>query len=644
MKCMLDTVGYNSKPTTKAGEITKRIADLEVEITLEELLNSILAGKTFKPAVVGRTENDWVEQQLFALDFDDNVTIEQIKEKCANLGVLPAFGYTSFSHTEEKHKFRLIFANNEIITDYDTAKMTQLCLMQIFNECDKQCKNLNRFYYGGISEIKFDMNNRINAIELIEKYKEQIEYSSTDIIKKGYTTKVTNDKYTKGDKVDGHSNGIITIPIICPSMLSYDESNLHYIRERDVKSLKNKLNRVEITFETDGEFFEYIRKQINIGELLEIPYPTSFKCILHKDDNNSAGIFQNEEGVYLYKCFGENCKYSNKALNTITLIEAICNFNTRQKTYEFIKEVFNLKIQETDFQKRQKDILSDIESSILNNNRTQDGLTEFVAYCPQTDKNLRYAKDLFLTMIRIAKDNIYDEEYTDKDGNVIFFASLGYILSQSASKSVSDLKIAQRLAALTYHRLIRKLDDGEIPERLLKRSQGYAIHNKNGGNKRINWYSIPAFVINHFIDIEQQGVKWKGYGYTLTGVSREMFYRNEGSEIADWIYPQNKYRIDKSTGEILATTTTRLSDERTLAIEKCLVGYLKDKGYCIERDLLRDIMKEHNCKEDVVKRQLKKVQAQLISKHNLIRLKSGKAIKEQYNIDSDGYPFIFIKA
>ena len=172
VKVMLDNVQYKDKPQgIEIAKITNRLEKAQVEVEIKELANRLVRGQTFKPSfLMGKKETDWKEQQLFALDFDKNTTIEAELNRCKELNILPVFAYTSFSHTSEHHKFRLVFCNDEVITDYNTALQLQLTLMQIFSNSDERCKNLSRLYFGGKELIYTGYDNRINYSEILNKY------------------------------------------------------------------------------------------------------------------------------------------------------------------------------------------------------------------------------------------------------------------------------------------------------------------------------------------------------------------------------------------------------------------------------------------------------------------------------------------
>ena len=178
IKCMLDSKSYLVKPQGKEiGAITNRLEKSQVEISIKNLADKLIKGVTFKPSLLnGKKETDWVQSQLFALDFDENTTIEIELERCKDLNIFPCFGYTSFSHTEENHKFRLVFCTDEVISSYEIALRLQLTLMSIFENCDEKCKNLSRLYFGGRKLIYEGFDNTMDYRHILDKYSD----SSTD--------------------------------------------------------------------------------------------------------------------------------------------------------------------------------------------------------------------------------------------------------------------------------------------------------------------------------------------------------------------------------------------------------------------------------------------------------------------------------
>ena len=47
-------------------------------------------------------------------------------------------------------------------------------------------------------------------------------------------------------------------------------------------------------------------------------------------------------------------------------------------------------------------------------------LNKFKELCPQADKNIKNAKDTFLMMLSIARNNVYSEKFSNNDGEIVF--------------------------------------------------------------------------------------------------------------------------------------------------------------------------------------------------------------------------------
>jgi len=637
IKLIIDKVGYNSKPQgSDGGTITKRMTiDTVKEYLIEEIKESILQGKTIRPSYCGGREDSWKSQQLFMIDIDDNMTITEAIEKCYKLNIIPNFIYTSFSHTEEHHKFRLVFVIDKEISDYNIAKKIHLYLMEMMGESDEKCKNINRFYYAG-KTIPFDSGNILDSDNLIEKSKDIV---INDIRAK---RKVKDNKDSLNLSSLLSSNGVLgvldnndisNIPILysTPKLPSIEPEiyTIKAITNRDINILKSVYGKNEKKiFETNQEFIDYIRTEIDLGEFLGFHYPRSIRCIFHDDNNNSAGIFQNEDGAWIYHCFGCNVSY-----NIVGVIERLACFKSRPKTYKFIKEIFNLEIMETEWQKEQKEILLE-NLKILNNGEFEDN-------SPQANKNIKGIKHYLEKLILIALDNIHNENLTDEEGQVVFFASANYLAKQMGISPNSINKIYQKLVVLTYHKLLNKLDDKELPERFLKRAM--AININSGKNNHINFFSIPSYTVNNFPDIEQRGKQWKDNHYTMKGVSREMFYRAEGLDMANELYPQYKQVTENIEGtyQVIDRTTTKKSDIRTNNIVKAIHELIEEHGYATERGIVLRLKDKYRYITTEI--QIKKSLKEICDSYDLKRIRTNKETKEFFKMDSNGYPFIICK-
>lgn len=166
---MFDTKQQIVKPDkNEAGKIQIRLK--ATEMSIQDLAEGLISGCSFKPALLtGKTSDSWVSQQLFALDFDGGITIEQALKKCQDFNIIPAFAYTSFSHTESHHKFRFVFATEIPITDLRARNVVQRALMLLFKESDQCTEDPARMFYGGLQLIHEEYESVLCPYWLIQK-------------------------------------------------------------------------------------------------------------------------------------------------------------------------------------------------------------------------------------------------------------------------------------------------------------------------------------------------------------------------------------------------------------------------------------------------------------------------------------------
>lgn len=153
---ILDSVAYQSKPKKEAALIQYRFKEAKPTIlTVEEVARAVTNGQTVKPCVCfGPKDNQrYVCQSLFFLDFDNDsnvISSEEAVRYAKSHGLVPAFGYHSFSSTPEHEKFRLVFRSKYPILDPNLRDKIQATLMNIFKDhCDAKCKDRTRIFFGG---------------------------------------------------------------------------------------------------------------------------------------------------------------------------------------------------------------------------------------------------------------------------------------------------------------------------------------------------------------------------------------------------------------------------------------------------------------------------------------------------------------
>jgi hypothetical protein len=97
-----------------------------------------------------RSNDTWLEQQVFALDFDDGtITTEEVIERLNQIGIYPQVWYSTFSDSPQKRKFRVVIFLDAPVTDKRTHKFIFDTLFFLFPEVDKQCRDASRYFFGG---------------------------------------------------------------------------------------------------------------------------------------------------------------------------------------------------------------------------------------------------------------------------------------------------------------------------------------------------------------------------------------------------------------------------------------------------------------------------------------------------------------
>ena len=620
IKCMYFNHKFTEKPQGKqCGWVQKSLT--QADITIENLADALVNGASFKPAVLvgGNKAENWNQQQLFGLDFDDGIRIEEAYNKVILLGITPCFMYTTFSHKEEHHKFRVIFCNDTVITDGNIRDRLQATLMGVIGGIDEVCFNRDRLFFGGKGQVVLhpDYEARINAESIIEKYwnDDYEQYISNAKPKNKKKTAAATAKSKDKANTDKEYQ-------------PYENLNVKAIKEHDVEYLRKVLAHEPIEFENKNEFWDYIYSELDIAELIDIDNPRSFCCVLHDDRNPSANIFTTHNGMQKYRCCSENL-----TLNIKQLIEMLGNFKSEYKAIQFIMDIYNLSIKESQWSIEQRENIDLMISNIT--------LNKFKELCPQADKNIKYAKDTFLMMLSIARNNVYSEKFSNDDGEIVFFVTnkrLAEYMGKANNQKKID-KVSKYIKMLIYHDLIRILDDEQVPKELLLKAIRYSGTDKRAG-KHVSFYAIPSWVIQQLSTIENNGVRWKEKGYRIDGVSFDMFYRSEGFDVAASLYPQYKKKKNEY-GEIVNRTTTKASDERTLKISEVILNCIQNKGYCTEKEVVYILGNQY--RYEVTETQIKRSLNEIMDSYGLKKVKANKVLKEQYHIESDGYPNIIIE-
>ena len=174
---LLDSTCYSTKPKSNSiGAITNRLKDSEVSITISALADALVAGRTWTPATFNggaRTNANFYQSSLVAIDVDNKeetrkkgkkkvqpkqvknpVTFQMMLDRCMEYGLLPAFAYKTFSHTDTWERYRVVFQLETPVTCYSDWKSIGEFVKHCFPESDDTFDGA-RLFFGGKDELLF---------------------------------------------------------------------------------------------------------------------------------------------------------------------------------------------------------------------------------------------------------------------------------------------------------------------------------------------------------------------------------------------------------------------------------------------------------------------------------------------------------
>ncbi len=126
VKVIVDENGYKNKPQKYMGAITNRMAATKAacELDLVQLANYITNGHAFSVSYAdgGMSDNNFISSDLVGLDFDGELTVNEVLGKLKEHNIPANIVYYTYSHGEKSERFRVITALSETITNKDEYK------------------------------------------------------------------------------------------------------------------------------------------------------------------------------------------------------------------------------------------------------------------------------------------------------------------------------------------------------------------------------------------------------------------------------------------------------------------------------------------------------------------------------------------
>lgn len=149
-----------------------------LEIGTEEDLINAVTSYGWSPSIFSgvRHNDNFISTDFMSLDIDSGLRIEDAEKRVQNLG-LACLCLPSPSHTQELHKFRLIFPMAKTILNPEDFDATWDFLQKQFPELDTQCSDYARWYAPSKMEDGFWQDGEF----LVPKKAPQVQPSSFNL-------------------------------------------------------------------------------------------------------------------------------------------------------------------------------------------------------------------------------------------------------------------------------------------------------------------------------------------------------------------------------------------------------------------------------------------------------------------------------
>ena len=113
-----------------------------------------------------RRESNYASRQLFMIDVDDGMTIQELLAD----DFYNAYGagfYATSSFTPELHKFRILFITESVIDNAKLARLVIQGLRLVYPESDRACVDPARLFYGNAGCVLKEFTGRILPDEVV---------------------------------------------------------------------------------------------------------------------------------------------------------------------------------------------------------------------------------------------------------------------------------------------------------------------------------------------------------------------------------------------------------------------------------------------------------------------------------------------
>ena len=601
-KIHLDNKKFHSKPldALTLSNLHKRICKTVEEIAPKELAESLANGQTMVLGVMKNEVRKKVNlnyQEVIALDFDDNTTIEEI-ENNEFIKDNASFIYTTFSHTEGHHKFRVVFFLENKLTNNKQVLEVYNKLFNMFPTADVNCKDSSRLFFGGKSYIEINFNNRLDAntiVELpegspIQERQEQLELA------------VDN---TKVEDVN-----------IKPTWW--------LIRHGHDDLVKARLSKYKATTHHQATAMEYV-KSLNMGEVLDLPTERNFNDLFTEDANPSANVYKLEDSeVWLYTRHSsdESKRFTGSLIQVVQKLK---------KTHFIGALMYLIEVMDIDFKatKEIQRLINEIEiySALL----LSSDLKKTYPHVAKIFKDGRtnYASDV-VQILQIAKNNVVE---VDGEIRMISQLSVRELAERIHGTDKKKNRVSKVLNLMSTTDWIDKLSAEDLPEAIKTKLVEYQEANNRKYRKNVIEFKYLGSDFFGTLNNKCEVMLDKGFTAKAT-LTKEGLQNTFGDSEANKVFNQDTDR-----------KVSKLSNDVETEAVHFIMGMITTNGYVEEKAVIEHL--SNFIGKSLSDYKFKQLRSKITEGYGLERVRLNKTLKKEFAV-SDKYtqtqsPSIFKK-
>jgi hypothetical protein len=114
-----------------------------------------------------RIKENFISHSIALVDIDSGMRLDELKDNLFYQGFGSGY-YTTPSHTEENHRFRLMFVLETPITDTEKMRNLYEGLLLEFGHADISCKDAARLFFGTINSTHNEITDKVLTDDAVD--------------------------------------------------------------------------------------------------------------------------------------------------------------------------------------------------------------------------------------------------------------------------------------------------------------------------------------------------------------------------------------------------------------------------------------------------------------------------------------------